>query len=74
MDILKANNTLRKHEQDGSPQQVVREFEALLQYQVATLMDNDLAGVPQSLQKSGRPVGLVFVRAKPGSLLNIFKM
>ncbi|TPX53811.1 DNA-directed RNA polymerase [Synchytrium endobioticum] len=64
MDILKASNTLRKHEQDGSPLQVIREFEALLQYQVATLMDNDLAGVPQSLQKSGRPIKSIRARLK----------
>ncbi|TPX36693.1 DNA-directed RNA polymerase [Synchytrium microbalum] len=64
MDILKANNALKKHEADGSPLLVLREFEDLLQYQTATLMDNDLAGVPQSLQKSGRPIKSIRARLK----------
>jgi DNA-directed RNA polymerase II subunit RPB1 len=27
-----------------------------VQFHVATYMDNDIAGIPQALQKSGRPV------------------
>lgn len=55
-DIVKANNNLKKHEAEGSPAHIITEFENLLQYHVATYMDNDIASLPQSLQKSGRPV------------------
>jgi DNA-directed RNA polymerase II subunit RPB1 len=59
--IVKANINLRNHEVEGSPAHVIQEFEALLQYHVATLMDNDLAGLPQSTQRrSGRPVCLAY--------------
>ncbi len=55
-DIIKANNNVKRHETEGSPAHVITEFESLLQYHIATYMDNDIAGLPQSLQKSGRPV------------------
>ncbi|GMG56485.1 unnamed protein product [Ambrosiozyma monospora] len=51
-------------EMDGSPQHVISEFEALLQYHVATYMDNDIAGQPQALQKSGRPIKSIRARLK----------
>ncbi len=34
---------------DGAPQRILSDFENLLQYHVATLMDNDIAGQPQAL-------------------------
>ena len=62
-DIIKANNNLRRHDTEGSPAHVVNEFEQLLQFHVATYMDNDMAGMPQALQKSGRPVSkIIFPR------------
>ncbi|OUT21564.1 DNA-directed RNA polymerase II subunit RPB1 [Pichia kudriavzevii] len=63
-DILKANINVQKFEMDGSPQHVISEFEALLQYHVATYMDNDIAGQPQALQKSGRPIKSIRARLK----------
>lgn len=55
-DILKANANVKRCESEGAPVHVVNEFEQLLQFHVATYMDNDIAGQPQALQKSGRPV------------------
>ena len=55
-DIVKVNNALRKQEQQGAPEHVLADLTALLQYHVATLMDNELSGQPQSLQKSGKPI------------------
>ena len=52
-DIIRANSNVRKSEQDGSPQHIISEFESLLQFHVATYMDNDIAGQPQALQKIG---------------------
>lgn len=45
-DIMKVNINLKRHENEGSPAHVVMEFEQLLQYHVATFMDNDIAGLP----------------------------
>lgn len=37
---------------------------SLSKYHVATYMDNDIAGIPQALQKSGRPVKAIRARLK----------
>jgi DNA-directed RNA polymerase II subunit RPB1 len=63
-DIIRANANVRRCEVEGSPQHVVSEFEALLQFHVATYMDNNIAGQPQALQKSGRPVKSIRARLK----------
>lgn len=63
-DIIRANSNVRRCEQEGSPQHVVTEFESLLQFHVATYMDNNIAGQPQALQKSGRPVKSIRARLK----------
>jgi DNA-directed RNA polymerase II subunit RPB1 len=63
-DIIRANANVRKCELEGSPQHVIAEFEALLQFHVATYMDNDIAGQPKALQKSGRPVKAIRARLK----------
>ncbi|CED83721.1 beta and beta-prime subunits of dna dependent rna-polymerase [Phaffia rhodozyma] len=63
-EILKANMQVRTREQEGAPPHVIAEFEQLLQYHVATYMDNDIAGIPQALQKSGRPVKAIRARLK----------
>lgn len=63
-DIIRANGNVRQAQQEGSPQHILQDFEALLQYHVATYMDNDIAGQPQALQKSGRPVKSIRARLK----------
>lgn len=63
-DIIRANGNVRRCETEGSPAHVVNEFEQLLQFHVATYMDNDIAGQPQALQKSGRPVKSIRSRLK----------
>ncbi len=63
-DILKSNQNLQRHEQDGSPTHVLAEYEQLLQFHVATYMDNDIPGLPQALQKSGRPLKSIKARLK----------
>lgn len=64
IDILKANTNLRKHEAEGSPAHLVAEFESLLQYHVATMMNNEISGIPASSQKSGRPIKSIRARLK----------
>lgn len=63
-DIIRANQNVGRCEDEGSPAHVVSEFEQLLQFHCATYMDNDIAGQPQALQKSGRPVKSIRARLK----------
>lgn len=63
-DIIRANGNVRQAITEGSPNHIVTDFENLLQYHVATYMDNDIAGQPQALQKSGRPVKAIRARLK----------
>lgn len=63
-DIIRANGNVKQAIREGSPQHIARDFEDLLQYHVATYMDNDIAGQPRALQKSGRPVKAIRARLK----------
>jgi len=63
-DIIRANSNVRRCEQEGSPAHIYEEFRALLQYHVATYMDNDIAGLPKSIQKTGRPLKAIRARLK----------
>ncbi|KAF9034222.1 beta and beta-prime subunits of DNA dependent RNA-polymerase [Hymenopellis radicata] len=63
-DIIKASASVRRCEAEGAPAHVSTEFEQLLQFHVATYMDNDIAGIPQALQKSGRPIKAIRARLK----------
>ena len=63
-DIIRANGNVRRSETEGAPAHVVSEWEGLLQFHVATYMDNDIAGQPQAMQKSGRPVKSIRARLK----------
>lgn len=62
--ILKTSAMVRRLESEGVPPTVVSEHFDLLQYHVATYMDNDIAGLPQDTQKSGRPVKAIRARLK----------
>ncbi|KAH8111472.1 beta and beta-prime subunits of DNA dependent RNA-polymerase [Phellopilus nigrolimitatus] len=55
-DIIKASANVRRCEEEGAPAHVITEFEQLLQFHVATYMDNDIAGIPQGVAegKEGR--------------------
>ena len=63
-DIIKANTHLKKYEQEGAPGHIVRDYEQLLQFHLATLIDNDIGGQPQALQKNGRPLKSISARLK----------
>ncbi|OAG29397.1 DNA-directed RNA polymerase II subunit RPB1 [Nematocida displodere] len=63
-DIIKASNNLRRYEQEGAPGHIIRDYEQLLQFHVATLMNNDISGQPQSLQKNGRPLKSIRARLR----------
>ncbi|KAI1103582.1 beta and beta-prime subunits of DNA dependent RNA-polymerase [Jackrogersella minutella] len=63
-DIIRANSNVHQAIRTSAPKHLQDEFEQLLQYHVATMMDNDIAGQPQALQKSGRPVKSIRARLK----------
>ncbi|KAL9939377.1 hypothetical protein V8E36_002190 [Tilletia maclaganii] len=63
-EIIKANNSLRQLEREGVPPHLMADYENLLQFHVATYMDNDIAGIPQAMQKSGRPIKSIRSRLK----------
>ena len=46
-DIVKINNQLRRNEQSGAAAHVIAEDVKLLQFHVATMIDNELPGLPR---------------------------
>ncbi|KAI5303594.1 hypothetical protein KEM56_007384 [Ascosphaera pollenicola] len=62
-EIVRANQNVARCQVDGVGHGL-QEFEALLQYHVATYMDNDIAGQPKAMQKSNRPVKAIRGRLK----------
>nr|KAG5708273.1 hypothetical protein BaRGS_021207 [Batillaria attramentaria] len=46
-DIVKANNQLRKNEQNGAAAHIIFEDTKMLQYHCATFVDNELPGLPR---------------------------
>lgn len=46
-DIIKANNELQRNEAAGAAAHVIAENIKLLQFHVATLVDNDMPGMPR---------------------------
>ena len=63
-DIIRANGNVKQAMREGAAQHLLRDLEELLQYHVATFMDNDIAGLPRALQKSGRPIKAIRARLK----------
>ncbi|KAL6754081.1 hypothetical protein V8C86DRAFT_2713077 [Haematococcus lacustris] len=63
-EIIRANNQLKKQEQNGAPQHIINEFAGLVQYHVTTYFDNTIPGVPVAMQKSGRPIKSISQRLK----------
>lgn len=46
-DIIKMNNQLRRNEQNGSAAHIIAEDTKMLQFHVATLVDNEMPGLPK---------------------------
>ena len=72
IDIIKTNATLADKIAKGSKKKAIDEWTTLLQYHVATLVDNDIPGVAQSAQRSGRPLKSLQMRlgTKEGRIRN----
>ena len=55
-DIVKINAALKRQESQGAAEHILQDYADLLQYHVCTLMDNEIQGQPQSMQRSGKPI------------------
>ncbi|KAF9941472.1 DNA-directed RNA polymerase II subunit rpb1 [Modicella reniformis] len=62
--IIKTNADVYRCQQDGTPAHLLQQHEQLLQYHVATYMDNDIAGQPAASHKNGRPLKSIRARLK----------
>ena len=56
VDIIKNDRTLLQKIENNSSKNVIDEMTNVVQYHVATLVDNDIPGVAPSAQRSGRPL------------------
>jgi DNA-directed RNA polymerase II subunit RPB1 len=56
VNIIKTNKTLQEKIQSNSPANVIDDWTTVLQYYVATQVDNKIPGVASVAQRSGRPL------------------
>ena len=61
--IVKVNNNLKQKIEKGAKEQIDM-YSMLLQYEVATLIDNTVPGIPPAQQRTGRPIRSVIERMK----------
>jgi DNA-directed RNA polymerase II subunit RPB1 len=64
VNIVKANLSLKQAIAGGEPAIVIEQFELALQHNVAAFMDNEIRGMPQVTQRSGRPLKAIAQRLK----------
>jgi len=62
--IVKTNLSLSREESKGRPQHTSRDDAKLLQFYLATLVDNDLPGLPTSAHKSGKKIKALRARLR----------
>ena len=56
VNIIKTNTTLQEKIQNNAPAKVIEDWTTVLQYYVATQVDNKIPGVASVAQRSGRPL------------------
>ena len=61
-EIIKANNRLKRQDQNGSPQHIIREFSQLLQFHITTYFDNTKPGQPVAAQVGENGCNVVHAR------------
>jgi len=55
-NIIKTNKTLEEKIKQNAPENVINDWATVLQYYIATLVDNKIPGVASVAQRSGRPL------------------
>jgi DNA-directed RNA polymerase II subunit RPB1 len=63
-DIVKANNQVKQKIDKKATKEQLDTYVGLLQYHVATLIDNQIPGIGPSMQRTGRPLRSLFERLK----------
>ena len=58
VNIIKANKTLQEKIQNNAASKVIEDWTTVLQYYIATMVDNRIPGVASVAQRSGRPLNL----------------
>lgn len=64
VDIVRVNNRLREHIESGAPSAIIEEEWELLQYHVATYIDNEISGIPVARHRSGKVLKGIAQRLK----------
>ncbi|PIU21733.1 MAG: DNA-directed RNA polymerase subunit A' [Candidatus Diapherotrites archaeon CG08_land_8_20_14_0_20_34_12] len=64
VDIVRINMRLKENIEAGAPQLIIEDLWDLLQYHVTTYYDNQMAGIPPSKHRSGRPLRSLVQRLK----------
>lgn len=63
-EIIKFNNLLRQKISSNSKPSLIEDCWQLLQYHVATYIDNEISNIPKAQQRSGRPLKTIRQRIK----------
>ncbi len=64
VDIIRINQRLKENIEIGAPDFIIDDLWELLQYHVATFLDNTLSGIPAARHRSGRPLKTLADRLK----------
>jgi len=64
VNVIKSNVALKNAITNGEPQIIVEQFEQSLQHNVCAAMNNEIRGMPQVTQRSGRPLKTIQQRLK----------
>jgi len=64
VDIVRVNNRLKEHVESGAPRAIIEEEWELLQYHVATYIDNEVSGIPVARHRSGKVLKGIAQRLK----------
>ena len=63
-DIVKSNNSLNQKIKTNANKDIIDDLTKVLQYHVATLIDNEIPNISQSVHRSGRPLKAIRQRLK----------
>jgi DNA-directed RNA polymerase II subunit RPB1 len=63
-DIVKFNNTLKDKIENNAPINSITDWSNMVQYHIATMIDNELPGFYPSTHRSGRPIKAIRQRLK----------
>ena len=64
VDIIKANKIIKSKIENNANHQIIDDWTQVLQYHIATFIDNEIPGIPCAQQRSGRPLKSVRQRLK----------